>query len=170
MEQVYHDARRCACPGDGGALDGGVRGGLRRHAAAGDRALRARGGGAAAPDPVEQARGGPGHPRILPAPALWAGLLVCVLRGFGSQQALHSGPAPRDGPRVARPGPAAADQRDLERPLRHRPTRRALRIATGGVSACPCAGRRWIVRATSSPSTTRPNAAKPCPSGLRAPP
>ena len=25
---------------------------------------------------------GPGRPRILPAMALWAGLLVCVLRGF----------------------------------------------------------------------------------------
>ena len=31
---------------------------------------------------------GPGRPRILPAMALWAGLLVCVLRGFGSQLAL----------------------------------------------------------------------------------
>ncbi len=28
---------------------------------------------------------GVGRPRILPAMALWAGLLVCVLRGFGSQ-------------------------------------------------------------------------------------
>src|SRR5207249_1745964 len=28
---------------------------------------------------------GPGRPRILPALALWAGLLVCVLRGFTSQ-------------------------------------------------------------------------------------
>ena len=28
---------------------------------------------------------GPGRPRVLPAMALWAGLLVCVLRGFGSQ-------------------------------------------------------------------------------------
>lgn len=31
---------------------------------------------------------GVGRPRILPAMALWAGLLVCVLRGFGSQLAL----------------------------------------------------------------------------------
>lgn len=36
------------------------------------------------PPPV----GGPGRPRILPALALWAGLLVCVLRGFSSQLAL----------------------------------------------------------------------------------
>src|SRR5258707_8025299 len=28
---------------------------------------------------------GPGRPRILPSLALWAGLLVCVLRGFTSQ-------------------------------------------------------------------------------------
>ena len=31
---------------------------------------------------------GPGRPRILPAMALWAGLLVCVLRGFESQLAI----------------------------------------------------------------------------------
>ena len=31
---------------------------------------------------------GPGRPRILPAMALWAGLLVCVLKGFGSQMAV----------------------------------------------------------------------------------
>ena len=31
---------------------------------------------------------GPGRPRILPAMALWAGLLVCVLRGFDSQLAV----------------------------------------------------------------------------------
>ena len=31
---------------------------------------------------------GIGRPRILPAMALWAGLLVCVLRGFGSQLAV----------------------------------------------------------------------------------
>ncbi len=31
---------------------------------------------------------GSGGPRILPAMVLWAGLLVCVLRGFGSQLAL----------------------------------------------------------------------------------
>ncbi len=37
------------------------------------------------PDPVQT---GPGRPRVLPAMALWAGLLVCVLRGFGSQLAL----------------------------------------------------------------------------------
>ncbi len=34
------------------------------------------------PDPTVK---GVGRPRILPAMALWAGLLVCVLRGFGSQ-------------------------------------------------------------------------------------
>ena len=31
---------------------------------------------------------GPGRPRILPAMALWAGMLVCVMRGFNSQLAL----------------------------------------------------------------------------------
>jgi hypothetical protein len=31
---------------------------------------------------------GRGRPRVLPALALWGGLLVCVLRGFGSQAAL----------------------------------------------------------------------------------
>ena len=31
---------------------------------------------------------GPGRPRVLPAMALWAGLLVCVLKGFGSQLAV----------------------------------------------------------------------------------
>ena len=34
------------------------------------------------PDPTVK---GVGRPRILPAMVLWAGLLVCVLRGFGSQ-------------------------------------------------------------------------------------
>ena len=38
--------------------------------------------------PPESPRTGPGRPRILPALALWAGLLVCVLRGFSSQLAL----------------------------------------------------------------------------------
>jgi hypothetical protein len=33
-------------------------------------------------------RPGPGAPRILPASLLWSGLVVCVLRGFGSQSAL----------------------------------------------------------------------------------
>ena len=37
------------------------------------------------PDP---AHAGPGRPRVLPAMALWAGLLVCVRRGFGSQRAV----------------------------------------------------------------------------------
>jgi hypothetical protein len=37
------------------------------------------------PDPDEAARSGPGRPRVLPALALWGGLLVCVLRGFSSQ-------------------------------------------------------------------------------------
>jgi hypothetical protein len=39
------------------------------------------------PDPAERSRGR-GRPRVLPALALWGGLLVCVLRGFGSQVAL----------------------------------------------------------------------------------
>jgi hypothetical protein len=38
--------------------------------------------------PMEERAGGPGRPRILPAMCLWAGLLVCVLRGFSSQLAL----------------------------------------------------------------------------------
>ena len=37
------------------------------------------------PDAVEARRPGPGRPRVLPGLCLWAGLLVCVLRGFGSQ-------------------------------------------------------------------------------------
>ena len=40
------------------------------------------------PDERERARVGPGRPRVLPALALWGGLLVCVLRGFSSQLAL----------------------------------------------------------------------------------
>lgn len=36
-------------------------------------------------DALEQRRVGPGRPRVLPALCLWAGLLVCVLRGFESQ-------------------------------------------------------------------------------------
>jgi hypothetical protein len=40
------------------------------------------------PDPREAARRGAGRPRVLPALALWGGLLVCVLRGFSSQLAL----------------------------------------------------------------------------------
>ena len=40
--------------------------------------------------PAEPAAGarGPGRPRVLPALYLWGGLLVCVLRGFGSHLAL----------------------------------------------------------------------------------
>lgn len=38
-------------------------------------------------EPAPGARG-PGRPRVLPALYLWAGLLVCVLRGFGSHLAL----------------------------------------------------------------------------------
>jgi len=41
-----------------------------------------------APDRREAGRAGPGRPRVLPALALWGGLLVCVLRGFSSQLAL----------------------------------------------------------------------------------
>src|SRR5512133_3535250 len=37
------------------------------------------------PDLMAGRREGPGRPRVLPALALWAGLLVCVLRGFSSQ-------------------------------------------------------------------------------------
>jgi len=37
------------------------------------------------PDLLEQRRAGPGRPRVLPELCLWAGLLVCVLRGFSSQ-------------------------------------------------------------------------------------
>lgn len=40
------------------------------------------------PDPCELQRAGPGRPRILPALCLWAGLLVVVLQGGGSQLAL----------------------------------------------------------------------------------
>jgi hypothetical protein len=40
------------------------------------------------PDAVEARRHGRGRPRILPALALWGGLVVCVLRGWSSQQAL----------------------------------------------------------------------------------
>ncbi len=39
------------------------------------------------PEPASPQRGA-GRPRILPALCLWAGLLVCVLRGFTSQTAL----------------------------------------------------------------------------------
>lgn len=38
--------------------------------------------------PPEAPPEGPGRPRILPALALWAGVLVCVLRGFTSQLAV----------------------------------------------------------------------------------
>jgi hypothetical protein len=40
------------------------------------------------PDVVEARRPGPGRPRVLPALALWSGVLVCVLRGLGSQRAV----------------------------------------------------------------------------------
>jgi hypothetical protein len=40
------------------------------------------------PDPAEARRPGPGRPRVLPALALWGGVLVCVLRGLGSQRAV----------------------------------------------------------------------------------
>jgi hypothetical protein len=40
------------------------------------------------PDPAEARRPGPGRPRVLPALALWSGVLVCVLRGLGSQRAV----------------------------------------------------------------------------------
>lgn len=38
--------------------------------------------------PPAASQGTVGRPRVLPALALWGGLLVCVLRGFGSQLAL----------------------------------------------------------------------------------
>ena len=40
------------------------------------------------PDLQERRRRGPGRPRILPSLCLWAGMLVCVLRGFSSQSVL----------------------------------------------------------------------------------
>jgi hypothetical protein len=40
------------------------------------------------PDAAEARRPGPGRPRILPAFALWGGVLVCVLRGMTSQRAV----------------------------------------------------------------------------------
>jgi hypothetical protein len=40
------------------------------------------------PDPAEARRPGPGRPRVLPALALWGGVLVCVLRGMPSQRAV----------------------------------------------------------------------------------
>ena len=40
------------------------------------------------PDLLECQQHGPGRPRILPALALWAGLVVCVLRGLSSHLAL----------------------------------------------------------------------------------
>ena len=48
------------------------------------------------PDEREAARAGPGRPRVLPAPALWGGLLVWALRGFGTQPALWRLPARGD--------------------------------------------------------------------------
>src|SRR5215217_2528184 len=39
--------------------------------------------------PAEEAPfGGRGRPRVLPALALWSGLVICVLRGFSSQRAV----------------------------------------------------------------------------------
>src|SRR5919204_6770161 len=35
-------------------------------------------------EPAPPARRPPGRPPVLPALCLWAGLVVCVLRGFGS--------------------------------------------------------------------------------------
>lgn len=40
------------------------------------------------PDPAEARRPGPGRPRVLPALALWGGVLLCVLRGLDSQRAV----------------------------------------------------------------------------------
>ena len=40
------------------------------------------------PTEFEEEGAGPGRPRVLPALCMWAGLLVCILRGFSSQLAL----------------------------------------------------------------------------------
>jgi hypothetical protein len=40
------------------------------------------------PDPAEAGRRGPGRPRVLPSLCLWGGMVVCVLRGVGSQAGL----------------------------------------------------------------------------------
>ncbi|MCA1684278.1 MAG: transposase, partial [Actinobacteria bacterium] len=40
------------------------------------------------PDAAAARRPGPGRPRVLPALALWSGVLVCVLRGATSQRAV----------------------------------------------------------------------------------
>lgn len=40
-------------------------------------------------EPIRGAGKTRGRPRVLPAMCLWAGLLVCVLRGMGSQLAIH---------------------------------------------------------------------------------
>jgi hypothetical protein len=39
-------------------------------------------------EPINQDRVGRGRPRVIPAMCLWAGMLVCVLRGQGSQLAI----------------------------------------------------------------------------------
>lgn len=39
-------------------------------------------------EPVDDGYRGPGRPKILPSMCLWAGVLVCVLRGFTSQRAV----------------------------------------------------------------------------------
>lgn len=39
-------------------------------------------------EPINERYHGPGRPRILPSMCLWAGVLVCVLRGFTSQLAV----------------------------------------------------------------------------------
>lgn len=39
-------------------------------------------------EPIESDPTGPGRPKIMPAMCLWAGMLVCVLRGFTSQLAI----------------------------------------------------------------------------------
>ncbi len=48
-----------------------------------------------APDHAEPVTTGPGRPRVLPALALWAGLLVGVLRGLGGQRAVAAAGGPR---------------------------------------------------------------------------
>jgi DDE family transposase len=47
------------------------------------------------PEGAEVRRPGPGRPRVLPAFALWGGVLVCVLRGMPSQRAVWRLPTAR---------------------------------------------------------------------------
>src|SRR5690606_7727260 len=71
-------------------------------------------------------------------------------------------------PDLAGPDPARGQGRHIGGTS---PTSVAERIVTGGGNCSSAsAGDIWMRRATSSPSTRLPKAAKPCPSGLRPPP